>query len=426
MTRRRVAAPDAAFLAEEGGRSRVVPETGSAWVFDRPAPSREELVERLSERLHLLHNFDRRIVPSRFPGARPLWAPCPNFELERHVSELEASGDDEAALRRSLAPIFSTRLERDRPLWRMWLLSGLADGRWALIFKHHHAMADGVSLMYILSLLDDRFAPTDQLEQGDPAHAAAAFTSIRSRARIVAAMLLRPAPRIEALNGDLSGRREVRWTTIELASVKRAGERLGGTLNELYLAALAGALDGYLRHDSRIRSPAELRALIAASYRRPSERGALGNRFALVPVRLPNGTREPAARVRAIRAQMDVLRSRGEVPGHWRIGRTESLLPFAGLRAVVRLASWTRGFNIYVSNLAGPVEPVTLFGARMLYPVTVTYLARRHGLSACLTTTADVATVSFVTDPAVIDDPDRLPSAFEDAATELRRAAWAA
>src|SRR3954447_5310219 len=150
----RLSAVDASFLAQEKESAHM--HVGAVMVFEGPPPAYDDFVEQVDSRLHLVPRYRQKLAFPRFEMGRPIWIDDPNFNVEYHVrhTALPAPGSEEQ-LRQLAGRIFSQRLDRSKPLWEIWLVQGLPEGRFALISKPHHALVDGVSGVDISTVLFD-------------------------------------------------------------------------------------------------------------------------------------------------------------------------------------------------------------------------------------------------------------------------------
>src|SRR5580704_5058064 len=140
----RLTALDSSFLHIERDGAHM--HVAACATFEGPAPSHEELIEAIQSRLHLVPRYRQRLAFVPFGQGRPVWVDDPHFNVAFHVrhTALPSPGGDEQ-LKRLAGRVFSQALDRDRPLWELWLVEGVADGRFAILSKTHHALVDGVS-----------------------------------------------------------------------------------------------------------------------------------------------------------------------------------------------------------------------------------------------------------------------------------------
>src|SRR5689334_5185331 len=158
---------DASFLAQEGANSHM--HIGAVALFEGPAPSYEDFSNHIRGRLHLVPRYRQKLAFPPLETGRPLWVDDPNFNLEYHVrhTALPAPGSEEQ-LRALASRIHSQRLDRSKPLWELWLVQGLEDGRFALMSKSHHALVDGVSGADLGTVLFDLSPEGTPLPEPEP------------------------------------------------------------------------------------------------------------------------------------------------------------------------------------------------------------------------------------------------------------------
>jgi diacylglycerol O-acyltransferase len=315
----RLTALDSAFLHIEdaGPSSPAHMHVASVMTFEGPAPSYDEVRELLESRLHLVPRYRQRLAEVPLGQGRPVWTDDPHFNLRYHLRHtgLPAPGGPEE-LKTLAGRLFSQRLDRNRPLWEIWLVDGLADGGFALIGKTHHALVDGISGVDITTVLFDAapepgtvappqtaWAPkpppskaqllADALVErttvpGEALRVARALTRgprrvLRQVASDTAALgetlwaTLRPAPP-SPLNVRIGSHRRYTWVDGDLDEFKAVKDELGGTVNDVVLTAVSLALGRWLRRHAFPTDGLELRALVPVSVRADVQRGALGNR----------------------------------------------------------------------------------------------------------------------------------------------------
>jgi diacylglycerol O-acyltransferase / wax synthase len=274
---------------------------------------------------------------------RPFWVDDDNFEISNHVRHIEVPAPGGAEELRALAErLFAQHLDRTRPLWEEWLVDGMEDGRWAIISKIHHCMVDGVGGTDLMTLAFDtelhakqlapvRWEPTPALSPAallaggvadlltwpvrQLADARATLQPLGSPGRLLnfgrgmarsAQWLSKPSA--ASLNGPIGPHRRWAWTTTSLAQVKQIRAARGGTVNDVLLAAVAGAFRDLLEHRGDLAGDLVVRSLVPVSVRSQDERGVVTNRVSAVLVNLPVSEPDPRQRQALIRAQMDILK----------------------------------------------------------------------------------------------------------------------
>ncbi len=379
-------------------------------VFEGAPPSYEQLIEAIQSRLHHVPRYRQRLAFVPLGQGRPVWVDDPHFKPSYHVrhTALASPGDDEQ-LRRLTGRVFSQALDRSRPLWEMWLVEGLSGGRFALLSKTHHALVDGISGVDIMTVLFDTspdpmpVAPPDHdwapkpLPNGAQLLADALLERATVPAEIVRgvrAMLrgpravvkragealigvgamawagLNPAPP-SVFNVPIGPHRRFAWVRGDLARFKAIKNELGGTVNDVVLAVVAGALGRYMRLHGEATDGLELRAMVPVSVRADVERGALGNRVTAMWAPLPVGVTDPVRRLNQITAEMRELKESGQAVGAEVLTRLSGFAPPTIVSQAARLAARQRVFNLVVTNVPGPQISLYLLGRRLeaLYPM---------------------------------------------------------
>jgi diacylglycerol O-acyltransferase len=293
----------------------------------------------------------------------------------------------------------SQQLDRHKPLWEMWMVEGLREDRWALITKVHHSMVDGVSGAELLSaILDERpepqpRAPDDWNPERQPSGGELALRALARRAlspysvvqpalgspRRVAGRaaetmqglltmsgILRP-PGVSSLNGPISPHRRWDWASSELSAVKEIRAKLGGTVNDVVLTAIAGGFRELLASRGE-RTDRVIRTLVPVSVRSAQEQGEYNNRVSAIFADLPVGIADPADRLAAVRNQMEHLKHSHEaVAGDVLVGLSgfaPAMLLALGLRTAAHVPQ--RNVNTVTTNVPGPQRPLYAAGRRML------------------------------------------------------------
>jgi diacylglycerol O-acyltransferase / wax synthase len=453
-----MSAIDAAWLGMDRPTNLAV-ITSVLW-FARP-PDWDAVEELLRERLlERFPRFSQRAAEPRIPIGMPRWEEDPRFEMQRHVHRhtLPAPGD-QAALEAFVARLQSIALDRDKPLWSMHLVDGFGDGA-AIVWRIHHCVVDGVSLARVLlSLSDDApeagIAP-DTKQQAPPRPAAASYaapavlagrklaTAIARETRYafahpggilrgrIAGVDTRSLAKIArtgrdtptVLKGPLSVPERAAWTTpASLEEVKQIGRPTGATVNDVAVAALAGALRDYLAaRDSLVE---EIRAYMPFNLRPPDEPipRELGNLFGLVILTLPIGVEARRERLACVQQRMSEIKrtSEGRVAfdGLCMMG----ILPFSSERLWMDFFS-TRT-TVVVSNMVGPDKPVRLAGVTVEGMLIMAPRTGSVGLGVTIFSYNGKVFFGVVADAGLVPDPDELLRAIAAELRALRRLASA-
>jgi len=423
----RLSALDASFLAQEREASHM--HVGGLAILEGKPPRYENLLEHVASRLHLVPRYRQKLAESPLETGRPFWIDDPSFNLNYHIrhTALPHPGSEEQ-LRLLAGRVFSQRLDRSKPLWELWLVQGLEaeDGgegeRFAVISKSHHAMVDGVAGVDIATVLFDlepvpargpetendwtphpEPSPVELVVQNAvdaarrPLSLAGEATRALTRPRRtlteaweavegvaeVAWAGLTPAPDTP-LNAQIGPHRRLVWVRARLSDFKRVKDALGGTVNDVVLTVVTGALRRWLQ-DRGVRTEGlELRALVPVSIRAEDERGKLGNRIAAMRGPLPVYADDPVERLAIVREAMKDLKDSKQAHGAEVLTALESFAPPTLLAQASRLNFSTRLFNLIVTNVPGPQLPLYLLGHELREIVPIAFLPEDHALAIAI------------------------------------------
>ena len=417
----RLTAVDASFLHQEGASSHM--HIGGLTLLEGPAPAIEDFLEQIRRRLHLVPRYRHKLAYTALDSGRPVWVDDPNFNLEFHVrhTALPAPGSWEQ-LRNLTARIFSQALDRSKPLWEMWLIEGFEGGRFALISKTHHSLIDGIAGVDLATVLFDVSPEPPPLRHSgrawkphsepDTSELVAAGLRGAVRAGLEVAgtalgALTRPERTLERVREAAEGIGEIVWAGLNpapatplnvpigphrrfvgiaanLDDFKLVKNVLGGTVNDVVLTVVTGALRAFLL-DRGVRTEGmELRALVPVSVRTVGERHETGNRIAVMRGPLPVYIADPLQRLRFVRHAMDGLKESKQALGAEAIASAQNFAPPTILAQASRLNFSTRLFNLIVTNVPGPQFPLYVLGRRMERVFPVAFLPENHALAVAI------------------------------------------
>jgi WS/DGAT/MGAT family acyltransferase len=392
---------DASFLSLEKAGAHM--HVGSVLLLDGPAPSYQELVAGIDARLHVVPRYRQKLAfpPLRsLPPARPIWVDDPHFNAGYHIrhTALPAPAGREE-LERLAGRVFSQALDRSKPLWEIWLVESVGDDQFALVCKTHHALVDGISGVDIMAVVFD--LDPDAAEHREPApawypspepsqaallaDAVAGYAGgpgqvLRAAAGVLAAprAALRTVSAVAGmaysgvtgapsspLNTRIGPHRRFTWVEADLARFKAIKGALGGTVNDVVLSVVTGALRALMLRRGRDPGGMTLKAMVPVSIRTADERGKLGNRVSAVYAPLPLGIADPIERFQSIHAAMGDLKASSQAVG------AEALTQLAGFAAptildqAARLQGMQRLYNLTITNVPGPQAPLYLLGRRL-------------------------------------------------------------
>jgi len=458
----RLTAIDAGFLAQETGSAHM--HVGALLIFGGPPPTYEALADHVRTRLHLVPRYRQRLAFPPLESGRPVWVDDEAFSLEFHLRHVALPGTGaEDDLRALVGRIHSQRLDRARPLWEVWLVENLEGGRFALYFKTHHALVDGVGGVDLATVLFDldplprpvphsdrawapRPAPTrvGLVARGlrglvraplalagraaaaatHPGDAVDAARTVLEGLGEVAVVALNPAP-ATPLNVPIGPHRRLALVRCELAELKQVKNAFGGTVNDVVLTVVAGALGRWLRSRGITTDGLQLRALVPVSIRTSAEHGLMGNRIAAMQGLLPIGIEDPVARLRTVRAAMDGLKESKQAIGAEVLAAAQNLAPPTVLAQASRINFSTRLFNLLVTNIPGPQFPLYILGRRLIDTFPVAFLPRRHALAIAAMSYDGGIDFGLLADADALPDVDVLAHDIEAALAELLAAAVA-
>ncbi|MDQ6817794.1 MAG: wax ester/triacylglycerol synthase family O-acyltransferase [Actinomycetota bacterium] len=456
----RLTSIDASFLHQEGSTSHM--HIGAVMIFEGPPPGFTEYVDHVRSRLHLVPRYRQKLATPPLELGRPLWIDDQSFNLEYHVrhSALPEPGT-EAQLFRMAARTASQQLDRSRPLWESWLVEGLGDDRFALIFKTHHSLVDGVSgvdLATVLFDLERTNAPgSDEIEpwqpKPEPSAAELAVAGIRDivsttaelAARAISAAS-RPSRSLLLMRDALEGLGEIVWAELnpapktplnveigphrrftvvrhELADYRQVKNALGGTVNDVVLAVVSGALARWARSRGVRTEGLGMRALVPVSVRTQDDRGTLGNRLTVLRGSLPVYIEDPVARLRFVSREMNGLKESKQAVGAATLAAVNNLAPPTILAQASRLNFSTRLFNLIVTNVPGPQLPLFVLGRELQDLFPLAFLPRNHALAIAIMSYNGGLDYGLLADYDALEDLDEVATGIDAALTELLTAA---
>jgi WS/DGAT/MGAT family acyltransferase len=368
----------------------------------------------------------------------PWWVPDPQVDVAAHVVEATSAGAvDEAGFRATVAGIFAQHLDRSRPLWRIDLIPRLAGGGSALIWRIHHALADGMTAMRMAGevLWDEDPAtgpraasprPRRRRQTGGAAQAAGAGLAEHHRvATLLAAAREAPQPWLRSpFDGHIDARRAVAFTRARLDELHRVAADTGGaTVNDAVLTVVAGGLRRWIESHHgrlgavRVKVPVSLHGL-PSSPPVPADGGQPGNRDSFFCLDLPLGSADPLERLAAIRRATQVRKQEHDAQQldavMQRLARTPRLSRFAE-----HVLAHPRSFALNVSNVPGPRRPVRVLGVPVAALYSLAEIGEHHALRVAVVSLAGTLNIGLVADPTLLADVDHLAAGMQAEAAAL-------
>jgi diacylglycerol O-acyltransferase / wax synthase len=446
----RLSSLDASFLEVESPAAHM----HVGWVArfgrrpGRRSPTFAALREHIGGRLPVAPRYRQRLISVPWGVHDPIWIDDPDFRIERHV--MAGASSDVSAV---TDEVMSRPLARDRALWEMWIADDVEGEGFTLVGKAHHCMVDGLAAVELGMLLLDPVrdvAPrnTDDLAADRVPGSAgllgnAVLDRVGEQLKMVSGLLrlsgsprrlltlpagalrmgrslahsVLPVARRSTLNAPSSAARHLATVGRPLADLKQIKAHHGTTVNDVMLAAVAGGLRGFLAE--RGDTTENLKAMVPVSVRPEAAREELGNRISFMFIELPCAEPDPLARLVAINTATARSKSRGEPEGSDTALRGLSHAPHTLQRLASHLVASPRAFNLVVSNIPGPAQPLYMLGCELeaVYPVVP--LAEGHALSIGMTTIQGQACFGLYADRETLPDVDRLADHLDTAVEEL-------
>jgi WS/DGAT/MGAT family acyltransferase len=439
----RLSPVDTAWLRMEDPTNLMM--ISGIFMFDEPIDL-GELRVLIETRLLKFRRFRQKVLRPPLNFMAPFWVDDPHFDVSAHLHQIALpSPGNQIALQKLTNDLMSTPLDFSKPLWQIHLVEGFGDGC-ALVCRLHHCIADGIALMRVLlSLTDDPpnvqngIAPEAADQDGHSSRREATRTPsaatyggrlisqglevIADRGRRQATMkmgaegaaalasllLLSPDPPTP-LKGSLGVQKRCAWSLpIPLADVKAVGRVTGGTVNDVLLTAVAGALGRYLRSRGETVGGLNLRAVVPVNLRPPDEPIKLGNAFGLVFLSLPIGIDDPLDRLRELKRRMDAIK-----------GTPEALVTYGILNAIgatgpqvedIVVSIFEKKATAVMTNVPGPKE-VRYFAGKPIKGIMFWVpQSGRLGLGVSILSYAGEVLVGIASDAGLTPDPESIVEA---------------
>ena len=446
----RLSALDDSFLAVENPSAHM--HVGWAATFRPPegrgAPRFEELRDHIASRLCRAPRYRQRIAPVPFGLNAPIWVDDEHFDVNRHVLRSSETNFDDL-----VDSCMSTQLRRDRPLWQICVAERLDDGRIGIVGKAHHCMVDGIAAVELASLLLDPTSdpPPEEPDGWRPRRPPGAARRLiggivdlvadeasllryparflRSprrlgelaeplgRARKALAESMRPSEPQDPVNQPITGARHLAWFRRPIADLRRIGRPFGATVNDVLLAVTAAGMRRFMIE--RDQDPGPLKTMVPVNVRGDGSDTELGNRISFVFVDLPCDEPDPVRRLQNVRFAMRERKESGLPEGGDTVMAMLKYMPRNAQHMVSRRIASPRTFNLTVSNIPGPREPMYMHGCELEAAYPVVPIADRHAVSIGMTTIRDDCCFGLYAASEMLPDSDRLAEAVDDSIDEL-------
>lgn len=435
---------DAGFLKAEDADRRISLAIGGLAVIEGQAPEQGALVSEFAQRIRACPRFGQRLQLRPFDLGAPKWVDDPGFDIGRHVRRValpHPGGDQE--LFGLIADVMARRLDRDRPLWEIWVVEGLTDNRWAMLTKVHHCMADGIAATHMLTGLcddgvSDSFAQHIRAAketkkaavQVNPLATLGALWNVPTAVAVGAARaaqgaaeiaigLLRAAP--SPLNGPIGDLRRYSGARVLLADIEQVCQAFDVTINDVALAAITESYRNLMVKRGERPLPGALRTLVPVSMRSADAFDKTDNRVSVMLPHLPIDEENPVQRLRTVHARLGRTKAGGQRQAGNAFVSIANHLPFAftawALALLTRLPQ--RGVVTLATNVPGPRRPLRLMGSRVLGVFPVPPIAMQLRTGVAMLSYADDLFFGILADYDGVADVDELARGIEAAVRRL-------
>lgn len=441
----RLSALDSMFLQLESDTQSL--HVGSLLILEGPEPGPAEFSDLVAARVGAVPILRRRVLRMPFELGRPVWVDDARFRAADHVHHTVLGAPaDVRRLRDAVSGIMGPRLCPDRPLWEVWQVGGLDHGRWAVVAKAHHTMVDGQSGIDLVQALlsDGPDAPARQpvFSDAQPAPsrlrlfgdllgwlARLPLRAVRFLGRLVVspsealsrvrqirfglAQVVRPDLPPSVLSGPLGPRRSWGWAEADLGVVARTAKEAGCTVNDVYLAALAGAYRRFLLDRGESLTGTVLRAIVPVGHRTTGSGGRRRNLASAMFVELPVDVPDARARLAAVTARTAAQKSRAVADATAAFVAAADHLPAPLLAWASRLYGRSRQgrVNVAATNVPGPPQTQFLGGRRVIEFIPYVPVALDVRATSAMVSYAGRLTVGITADADALPDADRLIAA---------------
>jgi diacylglycerol O-acyltransferase / wax synthase len=432
----------------------------------------ERFKATIDSRLHQIPRYLQRVVPAPFNLGHPTWEFDPDFNIDNHIFQLDIDepGTDED-LRDLASKLFEGPLDRDKPLWEIYIINGMSEGRSALFARVHHCMVDGIAGVGLLYIILDTLPDPPPTEKKDferkplPSANARLFDAIWDNAiegidnvtklqkdlveygdgapdlvssakefSSVMGNFLKPIKRLP-FNQPFSGERRIGWAQFSFAEARAIRSALGGTVNDVALTVLGGAVRKYMKRHGAPTRREYLRVLVPVNIRKDQDRGALGNHIAFLPAEVPLDVADHVERFRQIHETMDILKKERVADAiHLMFSVLQSsIAPLQASLLSTAAKPLTQGLlakvakipplHLICTNVPGPQIPLYCSGHKMLEHYALIPVAFEMGVTCGVTTYNQRMFITLIADEQACPDVDALMEYFDECFYELREQA---
>jgi WS/DGAT/MGAT family acyltransferase len=450
---------DASFLYLEDANNPM--HVGSVAIFEGAPPKYGDVVRLVARKLHMVPRYRQKVRIPPLQLGRPVWVDDPHFQILYHIrhTAIPPPGSEEQ-LRNLAGRVLAQSLDRTKPLWELWVVEGLADGRWAMVQKVHHCMVDGIAGTDLMSIVFDARrdarlpAPVPWRPQPEPSElrlaadalgdsVTAPLTRLQGLPLVARSRLPNPQQVLDfgrslarsslparrqtasSLNGPIGPHRRWSWVKSSLDEMREIKDALGGSVNDVVLTAITRGFRELLLGRGEPLEDRVVRTLVPVSVRSPAERGAFNNRVSGVFPALPVGISDPLETLEDIRSQMDGLKESRQAVAGEALTRLSGFAPPMWLALGARLAARfpQRLVQTVTTNVPGPQQALYICGRAMLECYPYVPIGGHIRVSIAIFSYHGRLSFGVTGDYDTMADVDTLCAGIEDGIAELRQLA---
>lgn len=469
---RRLSPLDSAFVYAENPSAPM--HIGGIDILESP-PSVEAIQRDLDAKMQFIPRYRQRLMMTPLNLGHPIWVDDADFDIKNHVIGVTLSKPGSLAqFRRLVSKLFAGMLERDKPLWRLYVIDGIEGGRGGLLWLVHHCMVDGVSGAELLNVAYDLTPDPKPIEkkpfEPEPApdpnsllldtlwdNVGAQIESwselqrnllgfaryfrggqnlpmLRELPSILRDAAL-PVARLPFNVYQFSGKRRLAWSEVSFADARAIRAACGGTVNDVVLSALGAGVKRYLEHHGMAVGQRNLRVMVPVSVRQEHERGSLGNKVSLLPVDVPLGAKDPIKRLESVTERTSILKrikladllsiltqSAQGAPASVQAMLGAALVSPAS-QSLLNVAMRTPGMHMVCTNVPGPQIPLYARGCRIESHYPLLPVAPGMGLNMGVFSYDRKLHFGYIADTNAAPDVDLFAQCVDVGFAELRAAA---
>ncbi len=460
---RRLSSLDATFLYLE--KKECPLHIGSTSIFEGKI-SVKDLQKHVEDRLHLIPRYTQQVVPDPFNIAHPTWEQATDFDIKNHIFEIKSR---KKLSQKDLIKVAGEKLtdvmDREKPLWELFIINNLEDGKSAMIAKVHHCMVDGISGVDLIKILFDISPdpepppPKPDIEEPEPPkqdstrqffdsmlgameegmnrfmemqagvmYLTSSLADPKTAEKLphmagVLPAVTTPAPLLP-FNGPCSGERKLAWSEFSFTDARLIKNVLGGSVNDVVLTVLSEAVSRYSKSHKVKLKDRIVRFMVPASLRQKNQRGALGNLISILPVEIPLDIRDLNKRFQYVHQKMMLMKETKLAESLLTVGAMYSVMP-APLQAVIgQLADAPAPpFNMVATNVPGPQIPLYLVGQKLLKQYPYVPIGYGLGLGCAIFSYNRDLYFGLSSDAQAMSDVDKFKHILDETFSDLRQVA---